>query len=222
MIMTATPPLSPETIREAAQELTLSLSLIQAQQLAQYAQLLLKWNNTYNITAVDQPEHVLTHHLLDSLAIVPTLQRLQASRSEAHVLDVGSGAGLPGIPLAVAIPDWRFTLIDTVGKKAAFLTQAKVELGLKHLEVIHGRVETLRSQGFDLIVSRAFASLNDFTQLSRGALKADGAWVAMKGAYNESENTSLREGAYIDEVVKLRVPRLAAERHLIVLRARAD
>lgn len=221
-MMTTAPHLSPEVISEAAQELALSLSLIQAQQLAQYAQLLLRWNTTYNITAVAQPEQVLTHHLLDSLAIVSTLQRLQVAKSAIQVLDVGSGAGLPGIPLAVLLPEWRFNLIDTVGKKTAFLTQAKVELGLKHLEVIHGRVETLHAQNCDLIVSRAFASLNDFTQLSRGALKADGAWVAMKGAYNESENTSLREGVYIDEVVKLRVPRLAAERHLIVLRARAD
>lgn len=222
MMMTATPHLSPEAIGAAAQELALSLSLSQTQQLAQYAQLLLRWNTTYNITSIDRPEHVLTHHLLDSLAVVPTLERLQVSKPETKILDVGSGAGLPGIPLAIVCPEWRFTLIDTVGKKAAFLTQVKVELGLKHLEVIHGRVETLRAHDYDLIVSRAFASLDDFVHLSRGALKSGGAWVAMKGAYNESESTSLREGVSIDEVVKLRVPRLAAERHLIVLRAKTE
>ncbi len=215
--MTATALLSPEAIVEAASELPLPLSAQQAQALSAYAHLLLRWNATYNLTSIDTPEQVLTHHLLDSLAVVATLQRLYPM--SARVLDVGTGAGLPGIPLAVVLPDWRFTLIDKVGKKTAFLTQVKVELGLKNVEVVHGRVETLTTHDYNVIISRAFSSLGDFVQLSHAALAPGGSWVAMKGALLEKDSTSLREDAQIEEVVKLRVPRLAAERHLVVLRA---
>lgn len=220
-----TAPLSPEAIAAAAAELGVALTPAQAAMLSAYAQLLLRWNATYNLTAIDTPEQVLTHHLLDSLAVVPTLQRLMAIEG-AKLLDVGSGGGLPGLVLAVMFPQWRCTLIDKVGKKTAFLNQVKAELGLTNVEVIHGRVETLKTHEYNLIISRAFSSVGDFVRLSRAALAPGGAWVAMKGAWPEGGSTSLREEAQIDEVqidevVKLRVPRLAAQRHLVVLRAKS-
>lgn len=191
---------------------------MQAGKLAAFAQLLLKWNATHNLTAIDTPQAVLTHHLLDCLAIVPTLRRLRPAGA-TRVLDVGSGGGLPGIVLAVAQPDWSFTLIDAVGKKTAFLTQAKLELGLTNIEVVHDRVEELKSAAFDLIVSRAFASLSQFVRLSRAALAPKGVWVAMRGAAAIDAGDGLPAEVHIDEVVKLRVPHLGADRHLVVLRA---
>lgn len=213
--------LTPAAILSGAAGLDLTLSAAQAETLAAFAQLLLRWNATHNLTAIDQPRQVLTHHLLDCLAIVPTLRRLRPT-GVARVLDVGSGGGLPGIALAVALPEWRFTLIDAVGKKTAFLTQAKVELELHNVEVVHGRVETLRSPEFDLIVSRAFASLADFVGLSRAALAPQGTWVAMRGAEAIRGSEKLPDEVRIDEVVKLRVPHLGAVRHLVVLRVIAD
>ena len=213
--------LSPALIRSAAAELELSLAPAQAEQLAAFAQMLLRWNATYNLTAIDEPHGVLTHHLLDSISIVPTLTRLRPGGA-AHVLDVGSGGGLPGIPLAIVLPGWHFTLIDKVGKKAAFLTQAKVELQLTNVETIHARVETLNSPVFDVIVSRAFSSLGDFVRMSLAALAPGGVWVAMKGVEAIDAGQNLPADVRIDEIVKLRVPRLAAERHLVVLRANQD
>lgn len=213
--------LSPAAIGSASAELYPSLAAAQAERLAAFAQLLLRWNATYNLTAIDRPQHVLTHHLLDCLAIVPTLARLRSSGS-AQALDVGSGGGLPGIVLAVMLPAWRFTLIDKVGKKTAFLTQAKAELELRNVDVVHGRVEMLSSPQFDVIVSRAFSSLGDFVRLSRAALAPGGVWVAMRGAKANEDSESLPNDVRVDEIAKLRVPRLAAERHLVVLRANSD
>jgi 16S rRNA (guanine527-N7)-methyltransferase len=213
--------LSPAAIRDAASELGLALTVAQTEKLACFAALLLRWNAAYNLTSIDQPQQVLTHHLLDCLAVVPTL--LRASPSPAtRVLDVGSGGGLPGIPLAIAMPTWHFTLIDKVGKKTAFLTQAKVELELGNVDVVHGRVQTLRSAAFDVILSRAFSSLGEFVRLSRAARAPRGIWVAMRGAEPIETAGALPPGVTIAEVVKLRVPRLDAERHLVVLRADSD
>lgn len=218
-----TAPLSPEAIASGAAELGVALTPLQAEKLSVYAQLLLRWNTTYNLTAIDTSDQVLTHHLLDSLAVVPTLQRLMATEG-AKLLDVGSGGGLPGLVLAVVLPQWCFTLIDKVGKKTAFLNQVKAELGLTNVEVIHGRVETLKTHDYDLIISRAFSSVGDFVHLSRAALAPGGAWVAMKGAWPEGGDASSGDEAQIaqiEEVVKLHVPRLAAQRHLVVLRAKS-
>ncbi len=211
--------LSPERIAEAVAQVPLLLEAHQAQQLADYAALLVRWNATYNLTALAAPEQILTHHLLDSLAVMPTLQGL-FPRGAAKVLDVGSGGGLPGMVLAVVLPHWHFTLIDKVGKKTAFLNQVRAELGLKNVEVVHGRVENQRAHDYNLIISRAFASVLDFVRLTRAALAPGGRWVAMKGALETEDSAAIAAEVQVEQIVKLRVPRLDAERHLLVLRPR--
>ena len=208
-------------ILAGARELGLSLTSEQAALLERYARLLLRWNAVHNLTAVRAPADVLSHHLLDSLAIVP---RLALIFGEKHItcLDVGAGGGLPGIPLAVARPDWRVVLLDKVEKKVAFLRQAKLELELRNVECVHARSEDLPEGGYDLIVSRAFASLEDFVRVSAHLLASGGFWAAMKGALPTEELNSLAQSfpsVRVVDVVKLDVPRLKAERHLILLRA---
>ena len=209
-------PLTAAAIEAAAAPLDLGLRADQCEQLAAYAALLLRWNAAYNLTAIDAPEHVLTHHLLDSLAVVPLLRRL-APHDAARVLDVGSGGGLPGIPLAIAQPTWRLTLIDAVGKKVAFMTQAALELGLGNVQALHRRVETVRTHDCDVVVSRAFAALGAFARQSRGALAPAGVWVAMRGAV-ALDDAPLPGEVTVSEVVRLAVPQLAATRHAVVLR----
>lgn len=178
--------------------------------LIDYIGLLSKWNGTYNLTAIHEPAKMLTHHLLDSLAVLPHVK-------PGRLLDVGSGAGLPGIPLAIARPDLSVTLIDASHKKAAFMQQATIELGLNNVAVIHGRVETLQADPFFAqIISRAFSDLNDLVRLTRHLLAEGGVWLAMKGVYPNEEVRLLR-GACISQVHALNVPGLGAERQLIVL-----
>lgn len=213
-------PLSAEEIRAAALELGLQLSSTQADTLARYAALLLRWNAVHNLTAIRSPAEVLTHHLLDSLSIVPEIQRICSGVTQ--VLDVGAGGGLPGIPLAVVLPHLRITLLDKAQKKFAFLSQAKLELGLANVECLHGRVEALTAAPrSDLIVSRAFASLPEFVRLTRHVLANGGWWCAMKGARPTAELEVLKTQApdvrVVDEI-RLRVPHLDAERHLILLK----
>jgi len=183
------------------------------EKLLTYLDLLLKWNKTYNLTAVRDPEQGLTHHLLDSLAILPWV-------NECNVLDVGSGGGLPGIPLAILRPGLPVTLVDAVQKKASFLQQAVIELGLSNALAVHARVEKLRGQ-FGQIVSRAFAGLPDFVNLTRHLLAPGGRWLAMKGAMPEDEIARLPAGVVVEERVPLRVPGLDAERHLVILKVGA-
>jgi 16S rRNA (guanine527-N7)-methyltransferase len=176
-----------------------------------YLALLDKWNRVYNLTAVRDAERMVTHHLLDSLAAVPYFQGETA-------LDVGSGGGLPGIPLAIARPDLQVTLIDSIAKKSAFLLQAKAELGLKNLQVVTGRVEDFRPEaGFDVITSRAFSDLKEFVMLTRHLLKPSGRWLAMKGLYPNEEIEQLPAGVKVSADHQLAVPGLNASRHLIVL-----
>lgn len=221
-------------IAEAAQALDLCVSAEQARQLARYAQLLMRWNASFNLTALRSPEQILSHHLLDSLAILPALRALNLP-SGLRVLDVGSGAGLPGMVLAIMARDWRLTLVDTVGKKTAFLTQVKLELGLNNVEIIHGRVQSIAPASFDLIVSRAFSALDEFVRASAAQLAPGGQWAAMQGLADEAqpgqmvgwiggEGTHPRERACarIAKIVKLRVPRLEAQRHLIIMRPCSD
>lgn len=154
---------------------------------------------------------MVSHHLLDSLAAVPYFH------GEA-VLDVGSGGGLPGIPLAIARPEVRVTLIDSIAKKTAFLLQVKAELGLKDLQVITGRVEDFRPEaGFDVVTSRAFSDLREFVALTRHLLNPGGRWLAMKGLYPHEEIALLPVGVKVSADHALRVPGLEASRHLIVL-----
>ncbi len=175
-----------------------------------YLELMRRWNRTYNLTAIDTPERMLTHHLLDSLAILPYLD---ADR----LLDVGSGAGLPGIPLALARPGLDLTLCEASAKKCAFMRQACIELGLANVEVWQGRVESFRGEtGFPRIVSRAFSDLGEFIRLSAHLLAPGGRWLAMKGTSPEAEMAAL-QGVRVERVVRLDVPGLGAQRHLIIL-----
>jgi 16S rRNA (guanine527-N7)-methyltransferase len=181
--------------------------------------LLAKWNAVYNLTAIRDPRQMLIQHILDSLSIVPHL----VQRNPGTVLDVGSGGGLPGIVLAIVRPDWGVTVNDIVHKKTAFQAQAKAELGLTNLSVVTGRVETLRpgaevSAKFDVIVSRAFAELADFVTLARHLVAEQGAILAMKGVRPDDEIERLPAGVYVEQVVRLDVPFLDAERHLVTVR----
>ena len=181
-----------------------------------YLALLDKWNRVYNLTAVRDAERMVSHHLLDSLAAVPFFQG--GCPDSMRVLDVGSGGGLPGIPLAIARPEVRVTLIDSIAKKTAFLLQAKAELGLGNLAVVTGRVEDYRPDTrFDVITSRAFSDLREFVSLTRHLLKPGGCWLAMKGLYPNEEIAQLPPGVKVSADHALVVPGLDATRHLIVL-----
>jgi 16S rRNA (guanine527-N7)-methyltransferase len=212
--------IDPRLIRDAGAELGLTLSEAQAQRLAQFAALLLRWNAVYNLTAIESPQAVVSHHLLDSLAVVPHLPP-EAGGRPLRVLDVGAGGGLPGIPLAVARPDASFTLLDRVGKKTAFLEQVRLELDLRNIEVVRARVQDYRAAaGFDVIVSRAFAAMADMVRLTWHLIAPDGCWIAMKGAYPAEEVDQLPASVELVRTVTLRVPLLDADRHLVVLRPR--
>ncbi|MBW8328420.1 MAG: 16S rRNA (guanine(527)-N(7))-methyltransferase RsmG [Thiobacillus sp.] len=181
-----------------------------------YLALLDKWNRVYNLTAVRDTERMVSHHLLDSLAAVPYFQG--GGPDLIRVLDVGSGGGLPGIPLAIARPELQVTLIDSIAKKTAFLLQAKAELGLKNLLVVTGRVEDFCPEsGFDIVTSRAFSDLKEFVTLTRHLLKPGGRWLAMKGLYPNAEVDMLPTGVKVSANHALLVPGLEASRHLIVL-----
>lgn len=179
-----------------------------------YLALLEKWNRVYNLTAIRDPARMVEQHLLDSLAAVPLFARSK------RVLDVGSGGGLPGIPLAIARPELSVTLIDTVSKKTAFLTQAKGELGLANLAVVSGRVEEYRPEArFNIITSRAFAELALFVNLTRHLLAPGGRWLALKGVQPDDELAALPPDIRVAAVYPLAVPGLAAERCVIELEA---
>ena len=211
-------PVDAEAIVSAASEFGLQLDASQSQALARYAALLQRWNKVHNLTAIETPSQVLTHHLLDSLAIVPEVQRVVDARS-VKVLDVGAGGGLPGIPLAIAAPYLQVTLVDKVQKKIAFLTQAKLELGLTNVACIHARVEALQTEfPFELITARAFASLATLVGLTRHLLAPNGWWCAMKGTLPSAELDELqrsRPDVRVAQTVRLKVPRLNAARHLV-------
>jgi 16S rRNA (guanine527-N7)-methyltransferase len=202
-----------------AAALGVELSGAQADQLVRFAALLVRWNAVHNLTAISSPASILSHHLLDSLAILPLMSSIFGEK-QCRMLDVGSGGGLPGIPLAIVRPHWQVTVVDKVQKKAAFLTQAKLELGLSNLVCLHARVEDVDAPPFDLIVSRAFSSLKDFVRVSGHLLGPGGWWAAMKGVYPNAELAELERAmpdVRVVDVVKLDVPRLDAERHLILL-----
>jgi len=202
-------------LREGLNQLGLALSPAQQQQLLDYLDLLGKWNKVYNLTAVRDPQQMLTQHLLDCLAVVqPLTQRLPHAQS---VLDVGAGGGLPAVVLAVACPQWQVSAVDTVAKKAAFIQTAAHSLGLPNLRGIHARVEDL-AEGYDLVCSRAFASLADFTSWSAAALKPGGVWMAMKGRVPDEELAALPPGVRVDEVQLLQVPGLEAQRCVVWMR----
>ena len=208
-------------LRSGVQALQLDLSEHQLDQLLAYQDLIAKWTRVYNLTSVRDPAEMVTHHLLDSLAAVLPLRHYLASAEQARgnrLLDVGSGAGLPGVVVAICCPTLAVTCVDTVAKKAAFIRQAALALKLPNLTGLHGRVEAI-TQAFDVICSRAFASLADFTQLSGAALAPKGVWMALKGKYPSDELTGLPANIHMFHVEQLIVPGLQADRCIVWMRA---
>lgn len=240
--------MSRDVLNAGLASLGLALSDAQVTQLLDYLALLQKWNKVYNLTAVRDPAEMLTHHLLDSLAAIGPLLRQTAGEPgfaagppqgetapaggndprsggpwwpPIRLLDVGSGGGLPGVVIAIVCPQIDVSCVDTVGKKAAFIQQAAATLRLPNLRGVHARVETLKAEqggGFDVVCSRAFASLADFTAWSRAALKPDGVWMAMKGKHPEDELAALPADVAVFHVEQLQVPGLDAERCIIWMR----
>lgn len=198
--------------------LALELLPAQAAALLRFLHLLRRWNTIYNLTAVREPAQMLTQHLADCLAVVPALRRQLGASSGKTLLDVGSGGGLPGVVLAVLNESLRVTCVDTVGKKAAFVLQVAVELGLRNLRAEHARVEQLASAPFDVVTSRAFSSLLDFTALTRRHLKPEAVWMAMKGKYPDAELAALPQDVDVFHVEPLMVPGLDADRCLVWMR----
>ena len=205
-------------LQQAISALGLTLSVAQQAQLLDYLALIEKWNKVYNLTAVRDPAEMLTHHLLDSLAVLPPLLR-HTQGEPARVLDVGSGAGLPGVVMAIACPELQVSCVDTVGKKAAFIQNVANALKLPNLRGVHARVEALKAEPFDIITSRAFASLVDFVTLSAFHVKQpSGVWMAMKGKHPAEELAALQPTVAMFHVERLTVPGLEAERCLVWMR----
>ena len=199
-------------LAEGIDAMRLEVSPAQQDKLMDYLALMFKWNAVYNLTSLRDPMQMVTHHLLDSLAAVP------AFAGARNVLDVGSGGGLPGIVLAIVRPDMKVSMIDTVHKKTAFLTQVKAELGLANVTVYTARVEQLQvSDKFDVITSRAFADLSDFVNWSSHLLADGGRYIALKGVAPKDEQERLPAEWKVDKVEPLDVPRLGAERHLVFI-----
>jgi 16S rRNA (guanine527-N7)-methyltransferase len=194
------------------------LSVTEDPRLERYLDLLVKWNAAYNLTAVRDRAQMHAQHLADCLAVVAPLRRELGGTTAARILDVGSGGGLPGVVLAIAESGWDVTCVDAVGKKAAFVRQVAGELALPNLHAEHTRVEKLDAVPFDVIIARAFASLADFTRLTRRILASRGRWMAMKGKRPNDEITSLPLDVTVFHVEPLEVPGLAAERCLIWMR----
>lgn len=204
--------MSAELLDRGLAALALDLSTEARERLLAFATLLGKWNRVYNLTAIRSPEQAITHHLLDSLAVLPALDGFK------HIADIGSGGGLPGIPLAIARPDLEITSIETVGKKASFQQQAKIELHLDNFHPVQERVENVRLEPpLDAVISRAFSNLSEFVLLTRHCLAPGGRFLAMKGVYPQDEIASLPDDVRITDAFPLEVPGLNAERHLIVL-----
>ena len=200
-------------------DLALNVPEAQQRQLLSYMALIQKWNKVYNLTALKMPQEILTHHLLDSLSSISPLLRYLAQGArgvaqEIELLDVGSGGGLPGVVIAICCPNICVTCVDTVAKKAAFVQQVAASLKLSNLRGLHARVESL-SGPFDVICSRAFASLPDFVNWSAGALSEKGVWMAMKGKLPEAEMAALPSFVEVFHVEQLQVPGLQADRCMV-------
>ena len=201
-------------LRRGLQSLSLPLQAEQQQQLLQFIALVAKWNRKYNLTAISDPVEMVIKHLLDSLVISPYLHG-------ETLLDVGCGAGLPSLPLALTQPQRSFTLVDSNHKKIAFVNEVKRKLALTNVTAIHARVEDLGRAEHHSIICRAFTALPRFLDLTAPLLAVDGRWLAMKGANPQRELSEVSDRYLVDEVVPLTVPELSAERHLVVVRHRA-
>ena len=201
-----------QKLQSGLKEMGLDLSGEQQDKLLAYVEMLKKWNKTYNLTALRDESQIISHHLLDSLTLPPYLEGAQT------MLDVGSGGGQPGIPAAVCRPDLQITLLDANTKKTSFLQQAAIELELKNVRVVCGRVEAVQGLRADVITSRAFAELADFVNWTTHLLQDGGCWAAMKGVYPAAEIDRLPDSVCVERVDKIRVPQLNAERHMVILR----
>lgn len=200
-----------QVLNEGIDQMGLELDAAQRERLLDYLALMYKWNSVYNLTSLRDPMQMVTHHLIDSLAAVP------AFAGARDVLDVGAGGGLPGIVLAIARPDMKVSLIDTVHKKTAFLTQVKAELGLANVTVYTMQVQNLKAGPFDVITSRAFADLSDFVNWSGHLLAEGGRFIALKGVAPAEEQQRLPQEWKVQESRPLQVPKLGAERHLVFI-----
>lgn len=205
---------SVEVVERAVALLPFKLNDVQIEKFAQYLSGMVLWNRAYNLTAITDPEEMVIKHLLDSLVLVPYLEE---KVPKGRFIDVGSGAGLPGIPLSIAMPEHHFTLLDSSGKRTRFITQMKMELGLENVSVITSRVQDFVPEArFDAVLSRAFASGADMVEWSSHLLKPEGYMAAMKGKFDPAEWADV-EGFSTREIVELDVPKLNEERHLIFL-----
>ncbi|WLD58219.1 16S rRNA (guanine(527)-N(7))-methyltransferase RsmG [Salinispirillum sp. LH 10-3-1] len=201
-----------DVLSQAIDQLAIALDDAQVDQLLAYHAGLIKWNKAYNLTAVRDPMAMVQRHLIDSLSILPFLPA-------GRLLDVGTGGGLPGIVVAIARPDITVTLLDSNGKKIRFLRQMTMELGLKSVATIQSRVESYSAEPFDVITSRAFATLADMVAWSRHLLAPDGQFIAMKGLYPDEELAALPADIHVTSVRQLQVPGADGQRHLVVLGA---
>lgn len=198
------------SLSEALCKMDIDIDATRQGRMLDFQALIAKWNRTYNLTAIHEPERMLTHHLLDSLSILPGV-------TAGPLLDVGSGAGLPGIPLAIARPDLRVTLLDSSQKRCGFMQQAAIELKLGNVKVVHARAEVFQpSEKYPQIVSRAFSDLTDFVKATHHLLAEGGEWLAMKGLYPDEEIAQLK-GAHVKSHCRLYIPGLDADRHLIIM-----
>ncbi len=199
-----------QQLMQGIDQLGITTTELQQQKLLDYLGLMQKWNKAYNLTAIRDPQQMLIRHLLDSLAVVPHVQ-------SDELIDVGSGGGLPGIPLAILFPDQAITTLDSNSKKTRFQNQVRIELELNNLEVIHGRVESIDDRQFSQVISRAFASIVDMVTLSQALLAHKGVFLAMKGRYPDAELAELPPHYVLQQSHELHVPGLEEERHLLVL-----
>ena len=206
-----------DTLQAAATKLGLELSDTQLDQLLAYLALLQKWNKVYNLTAVRDPAQMLSHHLIDSLSIIAPLRKHGAP---ARLMDVGAGGGLPGVVIAICCPGTDVSCVDAVAKKATFIQQVAAELKLPNLHGVHSRVEQLATEPFGVITSRAFASLIDFTSLTRQLLAEGAVWMAMKGQHPTDEIAALPAAVDVFHVEQLAVPGLDAQRCIVWMRPR--
>lgn len=200
-----------EQLARGIAALGLNLPEAAQQRLLDFAALLAKWNRVYNLTALREESQMVTHHLLDSLSVL-------SSVDASSIADIGTGGGLPGVPLAIARPDLQVTLVETSHKKASFLQQVRIELGLDNANVVNDRVEHwLPAQKVDAVISRAFSDIADFVRLTQHLVAIGGRWYAMKGVNPHDEIVQLPDGYRVIDVIPLRVPDLDAARHLIVI-----
>ena len=201
-----------EKLNQLLAQTSIELTQLQKQQLVKYVELLNKWNKAYNLTSVRDPNEMMVKHILDSLVVA---QHLPGK----HYIDVGTGPGLPGVVLAIALPDTQFILLDSLGKRVRFLTQVKHELGLSNISPVQSRVEDFQPPvKLDGVLSRAFASLQDMVDWCSHLIDSSGKFIALKGQYPEEELTCLPQNIKFEQDISLEVPQLNAQRHLIILK----